>query len=198
MRCRARSATGSPRSWRPAGLHARGRGYLYQEETLSALADVLGEGGVEGGFFLGIGIGLMAPLPLVIRHSIIGVACRILGHLDAALMRGLLIPATEAVAAEPGEVHQVDILHVGALVHQVMAQLAECGGLELGAGLVVHDLSPFWPKMGRAGAPCKSRQTPTFAATSCRMGASRAAQPACCACVAIRSLRSSIRTLGRS
>lgn len=39
----------------------------------------------------------------------------------------------EAVAAEPGEVHQIDVLHVGAFA-QVLDQPAEGGRLQLGAG----------------------------------------------------------------
>jgi hypothetical protein len=47
---------------------------------------------------------------------------------------GLLVPAAQAVAAEPGHVHQVDVLHLGALFQQVMHQRAEGRGLKLGAG----------------------------------------------------------------
>jgi hypothetical protein len=33
---------------------------------------------------------------------------------------GFLIPAAQAVAAEPGQVHHVDVLHIGAVLHQML------------------------------------------------------------------------------
>ena len=47
------------------------------------------------------------------------------------LLGGGAIPLGEAVPAEAGEVHQVDVLHVGALA-QMRHQRPERGGLELG------------------------------------------------------------------
>src|SRR4030095_11352717 len=46
---------------------------------------------------------------------------------------------------EAGEIHQVDVLHVGAFA-QVLDQAPERGGLQLGAGLVIHYLphSKVW------------------------------------------------------
>src|SRR5262249_40395499 len=38
------------------------------------------------------------------------------GDLDALLARLLAVPARQAVAAEAGAIHQVDVLHVGALL----------------------------------------------------------------------------------
>src|SRR5262249_23409812 len=45
-------------------------------------------------------------------------------------------PVRQAIAAEAGKIHQVDVLHVGALA-QMLDEAPERGGLELGAGLVV-------------------------------------------------------------
>ena len=55
-----------------------------------------------------------------------------------ALFGGFAIPVGQAVAAEAGEDHQVDVLHVGALLDQVVAEAAERGGFEFGDGLRVH------------------------------------------------------------
>ena len=52
-----------------------------------------------------------------------------LGH--AAFFGSLAVPVGKAVAAEPGEVHQVDVLHVGALLQEVFAQAAEHRRLEM-------------------------------------------------------------------
>src|SRR5262249_16385234 len=59
----------------------------------------------------------------------------------AFLGRGA-VPFGQAIAAEPGEVHQVDVLHVGALA-QMLYQATKSGRLELNAGLVVHVSAPL-------------------------------------------------------
>src|SRR5262245_66211723 len=84
---------------------------------------------------------LVLGLPLVVRHAVDDLARGGIGDLDALLARLLAIPARQAVAAEAGEIHQVDVLHVRALL-QVRDQAAEGGGLEFGLGLVVHGISP--------------------------------------------------------
>src|SRR5579875_3827333 len=85
-------------------------------------------------------LGLILLLPFVVRHAIDGLARFGIGQLDAALLGALAIPARQAIAAEAGEVHQIEILHVRALA-QMRDQLAEGAGFELGAGLGVdiHD-----------------------------------------------------------
>src|SRR6266478_3061034 len=85
-----------------------------------------------GGRFL-----LVLFAPLVVRHAVddltrLGVAER-----DALFLRRGAIPFRQAVAAEAGEVHQINVLHVGALA-QMRDQRAVGRGFELGAGLVVH------------------------------------------------------------
>src|SRR5262245_23069695 len=86
---------------------------------------------VAGRFLLVLG------LPFVVRHAVDDLARLGIGDLDALLARFLAIPARQAVAAETGEIHQVDVLDVGALL-QMRDQAAESGGFEFGAGLVVH------------------------------------------------------------
>jgi hypothetical protein len=44
----------------------------------------------------------------------------VLAHREAARFRGFAIPVGQAVAAEAGQDHQVDVLHVGAVVHEVL------------------------------------------------------------------------------
>ena len=51
-----------------------------------------------------------------------------LPELDTSRVRGFLVPATEAVATKAREVHQVDILYVGALFDQVFAKRAKSRG----------------------------------------------------------------------
>src|SRR5690349_14949298 len=80
---------------------------------------------------------LVLGLPLVVGHPIDDLARGRIGDLDALLARLLAVPARQAVAAEAGEIHQIDVLHVRALL-QVRDQAAEGGGLEFGLGLVVH------------------------------------------------------------
>src|SRR5215218_9255020 len=70
---------------------------------------------------------LVARLPGVVRHAVDVLAALVLGERDAARVGGLLQPVRQAVAAEPGEVHQVDVLHVRACP-QVLDEAPEGGG----------------------------------------------------------------------
>src|SRR6185369_10263718 len=85
---------------------------------------------------------LVLRLPLVVRHAVDDLARLRIGHLEALLAGLLAVPARQAVAAESGEIHQVDVLHVRALL-QVRNQAAEGRGLQFGAGLVIHGISPW-------------------------------------------------------
>jgi hypothetical protein len=53
------------------------------------------------------------------------------------LIGSLLHPVREAIPAETGQIHQVDILNVGPLAH-VLDQPPERRGFEFKTGLVVH------------------------------------------------------------
>src|SRR5882724_8682821 len=81
---------------------------------------------------------LVLGLPLVVRHAVDDLTGLGIGDLDAARAGLLAIPARQAVATEARQIHQVKVLHVGALL-QMRNQAAESGGFEFGAGLVVHD-----------------------------------------------------------
>ncbi|WP_408858560.1 hypothetical protein [Acidiphilium sp. PA] len=67
------------------------------------------------------------------------------------------MPAGEAVAAEPGEVHQVDILYVGPLA-QMRDEAAKGGGFERGAGCIV-DCGHVHNVHLLTGAACGQRGT---------------------------------------
>src|SRR5207245_174793 len=90
----------------------------------------------QGRLLRGRGLLLVARLPFVVRHAVDALAGLRVGDLYAALLGRLAVPAAEAVPAEAGEVHQVDVLDIGPLA-QVLDQRAEGRGLELGAGLLV-------------------------------------------------------------
>src|ERR1044072_2917235 len=92
---------------------------------------------VEGLLLVARSFLLVLGLPLVVGHAVDDLARLGIGDLDALLARLLAVPARQAVAAEAGEAHQVDVLNVGALL-QMRDQAAEGGGFEFGAGLVVH------------------------------------------------------------
>ena len=91
----------------------------------------------ELGLGLGGRLGLVASAPFVVGHPVDQLAGLVIGHRLAALLRGGAIPLGQAGPAEAGEVHQVDVLHIGAAA-QVLDERAEGGGLELGLGLGVH------------------------------------------------------------
>src|SRR5262245_1351172 len=106
---------------------------------------------VEGLLLIARGFFLVLGLPLVIRHAVNDLARLGIWHLDALLAGLFAIPARQAVAAEAGQIHQVDVLNIGALP-QVLHQAAERGGLEFGAGLVVHGNSPWTEIWAHANA----------------------------------------------
>src|SRR5687768_8047812 len=77
----------------------------------------------------------MLGLPLVVGHPVDRLARVGVGELDATLGGGRPVPLREAVPAEPREVHDVDVLDVGALP-EVLDEAAERGGFDLDTGLV--------------------------------------------------------------
>src|SRR5215218_8426055 len=92
------------------------------------------------GLLLGRGFLLILRFPLLERHAVDRFAALILAHWHALGVRCFLHPVGEAIAAEAGEIHHVDILHVGTRA-QMVEQTPEGGGFEFGAGLVVHGQS---------------------------------------------------------
>ena len=82
-------------------------------------------------------LGLVLGLPFLVGHAVDDLPRFRLGHGEAARLRRLAIPVGEAVAAEAGEVHEVDVLHV-APRPEVLDQAAKGRRLEGGAGGVVE------------------------------------------------------------
>src|SRR5690606_36433822 len=103
----------------------------------------------------------------------------------------------QAVAAEAGEIHQVDVLHVGSLA-QMRDQRAEGGGLEVAPlllGQIGHGKASVaaTPGTGPVREPyCLTTCISGMALISSSIGASRAAHDAASAAEAIRSCRISI------
>ena len=92
---------------------------------------------LERGKLVGAGLGLVARLPLGIGHAVDHFAGFVLGHREAAGLGRLAVPVGQAVPAEAGEVHQVDVLDVAALA-EMLDEPPEGGGLEFGAGGLVE------------------------------------------------------------
>ena len=67
----------------------------------------------------------MHGLPLRKRRAVDAFARLILAEVDAALGGRFAVPVGEAVAAETGQDHQVDVLHIRALFVEVSQQAAE-------------------------------------------------------------------------
>src|SRR5262245_36007154 len=85
----------------------------------------------EGCLLLGARFLLILGLPLLIGHAVNHLAGAILAELKPLFARRLLVPIGEAVAAKPGHVHEVDVLHLMALA-QVSDQAAERRRFQLG------------------------------------------------------------------
>src|SRR5712671_3016187 len=91
----------------------------------------------EGGLLIRRRFLLVLLAPFVIRHAIDDLTRLGIAERDTLLLGGGAVPFRQAIAAEAGEAHQVDVLHIGALA-QMREQRAEGRGLEFGAGLVIH------------------------------------------------------------
>src|SRR5262245_15352902 len=118
----------------------------------------------ERRLLLGRGILLVLLPPFVIGHAVDSGTALVLAQGQAPGVGRLLHPVGQAVAAEPGEIHQIDVLHVGARA-QVLDQAPEYGGFELGAGLVVgvHGKNPprrLPARYGGAAGPAIGQKEP--------------------------------------
>src|SRR5690606_33438586 len=99
---------------------------------------------LEGCFLLGCRLALVLRLPLGIGHAIDQFAGIVLAERNAFGLGSLAVPVRQAVAAEAREVHQVDVLHVGAIA-QMFHEPAESSGLEIAAlffGQFCHSVLP--------------------------------------------------------
>ena len=73
---------------------------------------------------------LMSGFPGPERLAVDALARRVLVDVDAARLGSFAVPVGEAIATEAREYHQIDVLHVAALV-QMFEQAPERGGFEL-------------------------------------------------------------------
>src|SRR6476659_10117890 len=108
-----------------------------QRRPLSALRSMLRLRRGESGLLLGARFLLVLLAPFVIGHAVDDLARFGIAEPDALLLGCGAVPFRQAVAAEAGEVHQIDVLHIGALA-QMRDERAERRRFKLGAGLVVH------------------------------------------------------------
>src|SRR3984893_1892952 len=86
---------------------------------------------------------LIFGFPGLVGHAVDRLAAFVLGKRQALLVGGVLQPVGQAVAAEAGEIHQIEVLDVGALA-QMPDQAAKSGGFEFRSGLLIngHGLNP--------------------------------------------------------
>ena len=83
------------------------------------------------GWLLGLGRGWWQLLRT--KHGLSGKrdeGRRVLAHLDVLRGCGFTVPVGETVAAEAGEDHQIDVLHIRALLVEMLQQAAKRCGLE--------------------------------------------------------------------
>src|ERR1700742_4725673 len=85
---------------------------------------------------------LMLGLPLRERLPEDALARLILAHVHAAFDGGFAVPVGQAIAAETGQYHQVDVLHVAAFLVEMSQQATKRRGFEFG-GRVGHSRSPL-------------------------------------------------------
>src|SRR6266850_3849502 len=94
-------------------------------------------GFLHRGELLGARRALMSRLPGLIGHAVDGLAAFVLAHVGTLGVGFLLEPVGQAVAAEAREVHQVDVLDIGAGA-QMPDKAPEHGGFKFRSGFVVN------------------------------------------------------------
>jgi hypothetical protein len=80
---------------------------------------------------------LVTRFPLFVGHAVDDLSRLRIGQLEAPLLGRLAIPARETVAAEPGQLHQVDVLYIGSFA-QMLDQPPKRCGFKFGAGALIH------------------------------------------------------------
>src|SRR5580700_502279 len=111
----------------------------YTENRARCAASVLLACFFECRLLIGGRFVLMLGAPFVVGHAVDDLAAFVLGHRQAFGVGRVLHPVGQAVAAEAGQIHQVDVLHVGAGA-QVLDQPAVDGGFKLGLVVGSHGL----------------------------------------------------------
>ena len=100
----------------------------------------------------------MLALPLAVGHSVDYFTGLVVGYFNAADLRFGHVPFGQAIPAEASEVHDIDVLGVGAFL-QVLDQAAKRGSFQFDPGLIANvghycllmfDVSLFQSDMGAA------------------------------------------------
>src|SRR3954447_23023454 len=134
------SSSDSNESWQEVSEAGtpRSSGQTVHPRSTQAIKILMSVTGLlECGLLVLGGLLLMLGLPFLIRHAIDRLTALVLGHRHAAGVSGLLHPVRQAIAAEGGENHPVDVLHVGARA-RMLQKAPERGGPELCGGLFVE------------------------------------------------------------
>src|SRR5471032_2353288 len=91
----------------------------------------------ERGLLLRASLLLVLGFPLAVRHAVNHFTGSVEAQVDLLFIGSGLVPLRQAVTAETGEVHQVDVLHILAAV-QVRDQSTKGGGFKFEAFLIGH------------------------------------------------------------
>jgi hypothetical protein len=65
------------------------------------------------------------------RHAIECFTRLCFAHVNTSLLRGLLIPTRQAIAAKASEVHHINVLHIWTILDEMVLQAAEGGGFKV-------------------------------------------------------------------
>ena len=85
---------------------------------------------------------MIAVFPFFERYAVDAFACLVVIKGDVSFPSGCEIPFGETVPAESSEIHEINILHVGAAL-QVFYQATKSGGFNFDTSLVIHE-DPRW------------------------------------------------------
>ena len=85
---------------------------------------------------LGGGRALIFRLPGLVGHAVDRLAALVLAHGDTLCIRRILEPVGQAVTAEAGEVHQIEVLDIGPPA-QMFDKTPESGGFKFRSGFVI-------------------------------------------------------------
>src|ERR1700742_877173 len=69
---------------------------------------------LHGSQLVRTGLFLKLRFPGLVRHAVDGFTALVLGHCHALGVGRILEPIRQAIAAEAGQIHQIDVLHISA------------------------------------------------------------------------------------
>src|SRR5258708_6529308 len=93
---------------------------------------------------LGTGRALIGRLPGLVGHAVDGLAAFVLAHVSTLGVGFLLEPVGQAVAAESREIHQIDVLDIGAGA-QMLDKAPEDGGFKFRSGFFINRHGRYSP-----------------------------------------------------